>query len=283
MDVSLPSTFNMSLSDLKKELLKNDRLLVFMDDSGTPGSNEYPLVKDFMISVAVLLNSDSYQKFLKEAKDSLQPFGDVEFHTTDVVSGKNDWDGICITQRLDLIEKWGKMLHEYATFIPYVNIGKRDYEKLASSDHPNIKELPKQKEGIRTALFNYILANSKNECPDKKFIVIHDNYDKTQNMVWHFNNLDKQTKLFRRCIFFQDSKNIMGLQLADLAGYIINRMHLIYARSASENNVIGMVPKTQTENVIEYTNKNKFDGIIFNIYKFLKINNKYSLITNNNH
>jgi hypothetical protein len=267
-----------STVQLREEISRPNRLLIFVDDSGTPGQLNQYLAKDFVIYSAIFMNSDNYHKF---SECALNTFKECEltiheFHTTDMVQGIKDWENIPITKRLSIIKKWGEFLERYVEIIPHLNIGSEQYNEMmdqAKSQNVNIEK--KQKNGLYKAFKIFLYKKLVHYYNNQEIIIIQDEINQKQSCYYVIKN-PSNLKIFKNAIFYQNSRGFLGLQLADLAAYIINRMHIISSRIPENNGIKTVISE---ENLKRFSEENPFDKIIFEIYKTIHDKNKIILLT----
>lgn len=168
--------------DLRKEVRKPGRLLLFADDSGTPNQPFPPLVKDFKIYSGILMESDRYNEFSQKAYQSLLlglSDENMEFHASDIVTGNKKYSGILKEQRLDLINQWGEFLNEYVWLVPHLNIGSEQYNQLCNTAKKNNKFIPsKLEQGLQKAFYNGLLEKLDALPIDDEIIIIQDETNK---------------------------------------------------------------------------------------------------------
>lgn len=168
-----------STDELRKEVRKPGRLLLFVDDSGTPNQPFPPLVENFKIYSGIIIESDKYNEFSERAYQSFSNLSlsdnEKEFHSSEIVSGKNQWKGIKIQKRLDIINQWGDFLNEYVLLVPHLNIGSEQYNELCeTAKNNNYSEPQKLENGLQTFFYKGLLENLDALSIETEIIIIQD-------------------------------------------------------------------------------------------------------------
>lgn len=209
-------------------LIEPGRLLVFIDDGGTPERPLPNLVRDFALAVAVVIRSDDYPRFLVASAASLASVAPPpsEFHATEVVNPRSGTAlrEIGLDTRRHLFAEWCSLLAEFGTFLPYAFIGSEQYAEMRRSfTDRGIPVTPSHRESLHhvflTCMFERVASRSGGE----ELVVIADNMDSRQNCVVEWSHPRSGAYLGR--IHYMPSHLVQGIQLADLLAYLMNRVY----------------------------------------------------------
>ncbi|NUQ75438.1 MAG: DUF3800 domain-containing protein [Polyangiaceae bacterium] len=259
--------FAASLEELQIELCRPGRLLVFIDDSGTPEQRlGKDLVRDFKLHAAAIVRSEDYRLFLRDHRALLSHYdGMKEFHTVDIVNEKHFWEGRDPATRRLVLETFGRHFTSAVQLVPYVHIGIEQYneclEKIremgARPSPPEVRwEL--QSEGARFVLLKTLIPLIWKTFGNHPLVIVEDGEGALNKHCEHM--FSSEADVFGDGVFRVKSEDVPGVQLADLAAYTWNRMHRIKAYLNQQR----FKPGTFDEALLDFfgENKHKFRSIL---------------------
>ncbi|MCU7835295.1 MAG: DUF3800 domain-containing protein [gamma proteobacterium symbiont of Taylorina sp.] len=210
--------------EILARLEEDGRILLFIDESGTSEKPLPELEKDFMVYCGVEFYSESYSNICKRMNDKLSSISsDVqEFHATEIVNPKkkSPWYKASCEERIDSLLLLSELVDKYCTIAPYCYISKEQYNLLVAG---TLAEKLTHKEGLKKVFFNSVL--SINRIKNKKYAVIFDSEKKLDNEIKIQSVSLERDLLYEDGIILASSITLPGLQLADYAVYILNRIH----------------------------------------------------------
>jgi hypothetical protein len=213
-----------SLTDLFAAMEEPGHLLVFVDDGGTPSRPIPTLVRDFAVYAAVLIPSDAYSSLIDHAELTLRQVVPQapEFHATEVVNPKRDspFFGRPVADRVQLIERWGDLVVRYAQRVPYGYIGVDQHRQL-QEEHPALDVPSDHHAALRLAFYSAMFKMVRQWHPLGSLIVVEDECN-TRRLCSEVVILPRVGAL-NDSIHYLPSHLTVGLQLADLVAYAVNR------------------------------------------------------------
>ena len=210
--------------EILSKIEDDGRTLLFIDESGTTGKPLLNLEKDFMVYCGVEFDSVNYSNICRLMNDKLSSISsDVqEFHATEIVNPKRNssWRNASIKERIDSLLLLRELIHKYCIIAPYCYILKNQYLSLVSG---TVAEKLSHKEGLKKVFFNSVLSIER--LKDKNYAVILDSEKKLENEI-KIQSVSLESGLVNEeGVILASSIALPGLQLADYAVYILNRIH----------------------------------------------------------
>jgi len=230
-------TEEIQYQNIINDFLSGTHYGVFIDDTGSPGETSYkflPSGRKTWVAVVIppsqmketLINFNTLLNSLKKQ------FGVSEFHFTDIFGGNREYRNISWANRLGIINTLAKAFENYK-----YTIIQQSLEPSQLSEWKNMLELPiklpffnfKKVEDI--ALFililkirSYIQGQQSTE-KGEAHVIVDEGWKK--NNVALISEIIFGKELDRSKICFGSSKNIVLLQLADFAAFVLNRMQIV--------------------------------------------------------
>jgi len=226
-----------SVEEFAEEIAHPGRILLFIDDGGTPGKLLPNLVKNYKIYAGIIFLSDNYREFDISAKQSLDAIGAniKEFHAKEVVNppSNSPWRGLSQQVRLNTLSEWGAFLKKYSIDILHLSIGSEQYDEFGKSPlvSPG-KWIENHEQGLEKVFLINMLTELRNTYKTEDIIFIQDAKANQVEPVFK-PCINPDLNIFKNSIFYLPSEMICGLQLADLAAYLLNRLHHIQNRAQS--------------------------------------------------
>ena len=203
------------------------RFLVFVDETGTSGKPLAHLGGDYVLICGVCMSSETYRCVKTQLADILTEMGPEidEFHATEIVNPKvrSPWRQISLRERVHLFEQLAQILVKSAEFICLCQVSGEQYPQIMAGINPKMT--------YKTALQNVFLTSLHRLClvEEMDTAIIVDSTTPLHDAI--------KIRLFRAPVGFYeggviyaDSRNELGLQLADLAAFMLNRIHHIKRR-----------------------------------------------------
>ncbi|TGS87414.1 DUF3800 domain-containing protein [Mesorhizobium sp. M3A.F.Ca.ET.174.01.1.1] len=205
-----------TLAALVGDLMVPGRILAFCDETDLTKEATSTMVADIHFHAAVVLPSEDYGPLTAPLAAALQEFGVAEFHAVDIVNNgkKSVWKERNKADRLAALGTICDALCASSGHVYYVHVPKAQYDYYASllplsGDH---------KTGVRTRFRELIAEMLDTPTPA---IVIADKDKNSKGLgLAKFEGSDH---LLGGGIFLAHSHEILGLQLADAAVYVIGR------------------------------------------------------------
>jgi hypothetical protein len=223
------------LDEFRKKLVVPGNILVFIDDTGTP---EKPLgahlVRDYKAHVAIVVKSENYAAYLDEHKRFLNTYPSAEeFHAVDVFQGRKEWKHCDVETRRRAFETFVDMVGQWVEMAYFIGIGIDQYNELTQKAqaiaplYPENVQWNSHSEGSRIVLLKSIMGRIQNAY-QRPIVVIEDAESQKIDVMEHM--FQESCNVHNASVYRIDSKNIPGLQLADLAAYCFNRRYHIIAK-----------------------------------------------------
>jgi hypothetical protein len=220
--------------EILSEKVQNGRILLFVDESGTSGKPLSNLEENFMVICGVEIASRNYENIRMLMKEKLSSISsDVhEFHTTEIFNPKKQspWREATFEERKDSLLFLKGLFCDFCIRAPFLYITGDQYHALIrGTDAEGLS----QKEGIKRVFFNRIFQNKK--IVNENYAVIYDSEKNLQDEIKIQCVSLNAGSMYEDGIIIVDSKNSLGLQIADFAVYILNRMHHSVQRMKDSN------------------------------------------------
>lgn len=238
-------------------LLLGERILVFVDESGTPGKPIPVLAGDFRLFCAVLVPSDRYDAAKRSLSRRLRELdaGLREFHAIEIVNpgSKSAWRALSADKRFHVLEFLAAQLVEHAALLAYVYV---------SGEQFNAELLPRilerggaelDHEAVLKDVFFKVLLQFMRRMGDE-MAIIADSPTALPDKI-KIQDVRDPTGLYQRGIIYAESWREEGLQLADLAAYTLNRVFHIKQRRADgrasrfDDVIDGLIEELRTKTV----------------------------------
>lgn len=210
--------------EILSKLEEDGRNLLFIDESGTSGKPLPNLQKDYMVYCGVEFSSVNYPNICNQMIDKLSSISSnvQEFHAAEIVNPKENtsWHNASFEERIDSLLLLSKLINEYCIIAPYYYISKDQYLSLVSG---TVAKKLSQKEGLKKAFFNSVLSAER--LKGKNYAVVFDSEKKLDDEIRVQSVSLKNGSLYEDGVILASSIAVPGLQLADYAVYILNRIH----------------------------------------------------------
>jgi len=204
---------------LVADLAAPGRILAFCDETDLTLEATTTMVADIHCHVAVVIPSDDYGALAASLSAALAGFGVAEFHATDIVNnGKRSvWRERAKADRLAALQMICDALCVSGAHLYYVHIAKSQYDGFAAALPPGSLD-PDHKVGVKTR-FRELIADLL-DTPTAA-IVVADKEKNTQGVGRAA--FDGSGHLLGGGILLAHSHDVPGLQLADIAAYVVGR------------------------------------------------------------
>jgi len=203
-------------------------MLVFVDESGTSGKPLPNLARDFFLMCGVCMPSERYKIARAEMIAALTKVssGIEEFHATEIVNpSKSEWKSLSFEARLNLLALLVDQLVDNAEFVGLCYVSGEQYPQLvaAAGRDPGMT----YKTAVRKVFFDSLINLFRTSGGD--YAVIADSPKRLSNEI-KIQRSSYPEGLLEEGVIYADSRHVAGLQLADLAAYMVNRSFHINQR-----------------------------------------------------
>ncbi len=151
-----------------------------------------------------------------------------EFHATEIVNpkSKSEWKSVSPEIRLHLLELLIGLLADNAEFVGLCYVSGKDYHRMlaAAAKDPGMT----QKTALWKVFFDCLIEVFRKRGED--YAVVVDSPKRLRNVIKI--HASRYPEGLYEGVIFADSRDEKGLQLADLAAYMVNRSHHIAQREA---------------------------------------------------
>lgn len=193
--------------------------LAFCDETDLTTEATSTMVGDIHLHAAVVLPSDGYATLASELHAALKTFDVSEFHAVDIVNNgkKSVWRHREKADRLAALQTICDALCASEGHIYYVHISRNQHEKLLA-EWPDADSDPDHKIAVKTRFRELIAALLDTETPAAVIA------DKEKNKPgFGMAKVEGGDHLLGGGIILAHSHEVLGLQLADAAAYVIGR------------------------------------------------------------
>ncbi|MEN3748351.1 hypothetical protein TPR58_14345 [Sphingomonas sp. HF-S3] len=238
-----------TLSSLSAELAAPGRVLAFCDETDLTGNDGTATMRaDIHLHAAVVLPSGGYGVIAASLGAALDTFGVEEFHAVDIVNNgkKSVWYERSPEDRLAALTTICDALHASGAHVYYVQIPKEQYDGLVAALPPG--SLPEDHKDAVKACFRASIAALLDTSTSAMVVADKDKNSKSIGLA----KVDGGNHLIGGGIVLAASEQVIGLQLADAATYIIGR----YIRRRD-----GMVAKVELDEEIGAFDSVVADGV----------------------
>lgn len=215
-------------SEILEGLCDPGRMLIFVDESGTSGKPLPNLARDFFLMCGVSMPSERYpivKGDLTAALSTLSPAIE-EFHAADIVNpSTSEWKSVSPETRLHLLGLLGDLLSDNAEFVGLCYVSGEQYAKLVAE----AKKDPQMtyKTALRKVFFHSLIGLLRSSGAD--YAIVADSPKRLRNEI-KIQTSRYPEGLYEKGVIYADSRDVEGLQLADLAAYMVNRIYHINQR-----------------------------------------------------
>ncbi len=214
------------------ELSNPGRKLVFVDETGTSGATLRDIGSNFEVMCGIIAPSERY----KNVKTTLQKalarigFGVKEFHATEIVhpTSKSAWKSISFENRQMVFTEIVDALVEFAEQIFYLLLSEKQYyNQLKPKSLERGGDSLNHEAALRKAFFGGLIRQLPR--PNMETAIIIDSKKALPDAI-EMQELCDPTGFYLGSVIYVDSSEEEGLQLADLAAYLINRIFRVRER-----------------------------------------------------
>jgi len=234
-----------TLSTLVAELAVPGRILAFCDETDLTGKDgTSTMVAEIHLHAAVVLPSGRYAALAASLGAALEAFGVAEFHAVDIVNNgkKSVWYERSPEDRLAALTTICDALDASGAHVYYVHIPKEQYDGFVATLPPGT--LPADHTDAVRACFRASIVELLDTATPAIVVADKDKNTKSIGLA----KVDGGDDLIGGGIVLAGSEQVIGLQLADAAAYVIGR----YIRRRD-----GMVAKAEGDEPI-----GAFDSVI---------------------
>jgi hypothetical protein len=215
-------------SDILEGLCDPGRMLVFVDESGTSGKPLPNLACDFFLMCGVSIPSERYRSVKVELTAALSALSPPieEFHAAEILNpSRSEWKSVSPETRLHLLGLLTDLLADNAEFVGLCYVSGEQYPKLVTA----AKKDPKMtyKTALRKVFFDCLIGLFRTSGQD--YAIVADSPKRLRNEI-KIQASRYPEGLYEKGVIYADSRHVEGLQLADLAAYMVNRIYHINQR-----------------------------------------------------
>jgi hypothetical protein len=208
-----------TLSAIVANISEPGRILAFCDETDLTNEATSTMVADIHLHAAVVLPSDGYAALALELALSLKKFDVVEFHAVDIVmnGARSVWKNRDKANRLAALQTICGALLASCGHIYYVHVPKQQYAGFVA-ELPQGALPPNYKTAVKRC-FRELIASLLNT-PTPAIVIA----DKESNKCGlGLAKVDGGNHLLGNGIILAHSHEVLGIQLADAAAYVIGR------------------------------------------------------------
>jgi hypothetical protein len=214
------------------ELTRPGRVLVFIDDGGTSGKPLPDLAKDFELICGVAMKSEVYVDAKKHLLTALRAIGKgvTEFHAAEIVNppSSSPWRAVSLAERQDALITLIGILRDAASAVLHCFVSGEQYNaewrhRLAAF---GVRPLP-TKAALKDVFFNNLIPFLQ-ATGDEVAIVV--DASKELSSAISIQQVADPESLYEGGVIHVDSRDEPGVQLADVAAYMVNRVHHVRQR-----------------------------------------------------
>jgi hypothetical protein len=222
-----------------------DRKLVFIDESETAGKQVPQLAADYIVMCGVCMASEKYGAVKNNMKLALSDWAVDEFHATEIVHPRRGsrWKSIRPSRRQAALAFLSNTLETCAESIFYCNIsGEQYYGELQPKILAEWGPVLDHKESLYKVFFGSLIPRLRiNSVPSA--VVIDSTLD-LGNAHIGLQEIVDSGGFYEKSIIHVDSRVEAGIQLADFAAYILNRIHRVaHKQSLGQTNAFDEIVK----------------------------------------
>lgn len=229
-------TEEIKYQDIINDFLSGTHYGIFIDDTGSPGNSNYELLPSGRKTwVAVVIPpsqvKETFLNFNTLLNGLRKKFGISELHFTDIFGGSKEFRKISWENRLGIMNTLAQAFNNYGYGILHQSL-----EPSQISEWKNMLKLPDNlalfnfNKAEDTALFILIeklrlfIQEQQETETGEAHVVIDEGWKKNGVALISEKIFGKEFNLSKVC--FGSSKNIVLLQLADFAAFVLNRMQI---------------------------------------------------------
>lgn len=209
---------NLDLDDLIANLEMPGRTLAFCDETNLTEQATADLVANLRLHVGVVMAAEIYAPAAADLAAFLETHGLPEFHAAEVVNGKKNtpWQAVSYETRLDAFERMTDTLSVAGSRIPYLYLSERQHDEMVTQSGGLIVSDYKQslKTVFLTSMAEYLDA-------EPTPILLIDRDKNTPGPVLH--QMSHPRALLGGGAISVESHKVIGLQIADMAAYVVRR------------------------------------------------------------
>ncbi|WP_437605677.1 DUF3800 domain-containing protein [Sorangium sp. So ce834] len=213
--------------DILYEMAVPGRMLVFIDDSGTPGKPLPDLAADFHFLCGVAMTSDAYAAAKDRILSELLTIGNGirEFHTVEIVnpSKTSPWRGVSLDARQEALVAAIDVLKGAASSILHCFVSGEQYDaELKPRILAAVGRAQSPKNALQHVFFNSLIPFLQRTGED--VAIVMDSVAPLSNAI-RIQAAADPIRLYEGGVIHVDSKDEPGIQLADLTAYMVNRVY----------------------------------------------------------
>lgn len=209
---------NLNLDDLIANLEVPGRTLAFCDETNLTEQATADLVANLRLHVGVVMAAKIYAPAAADLAAFLETHGLPEFHAAEVVNGKKNtpWQAVSYETRLDAFERMTDTLSVAGSRIPYLYLSEQQHDEMVTQSGGLIVSDYKQslKTVFLTSMAEYLDA-------EPSPILLIDRDKNTPGPVLH--QMSHPGALLGGGAISVESHKVIGLQIADMAAYVVRR------------------------------------------------------------
>ena len=217
-----------------EKLLSPGLMVAFLDDSGTSGNPIATLAEDTKFVCAVVMQSDEYREVHLSLTEWLERLGVSGFHATEIFNPESDsqWHAKEPGERVMALQFLYDMLAAADCRLLWCPISSEQFSELRAEAQLRRSVSIGQKAALARVVHNALIVRFQNYGDGRLAIVCEDDKGKEQVRL---QPLGKE--LFAGGIIHaRKSAGIRGLELADAAAFLLNRVHHTHSKDSGDLN-----------------------------------------------
>jgi len=209
------------------------RRLIFVDDGGTPGKPLNNLSGDFTLLCGVIMPSSIYSSVTEQIRAGLStlPPEITEYHATEILnpSSRSPWKKASLEQRKQSFELLLDLLAQNAELIVHCHLSDEQFQaeilpKITAAGQPPMK----YKKALEKVFFNCLVGYLQ---PGLVANAVFVDSEVALLDVIKIRGWAIPDQIYEGGLIFADSSDVEGLQLADFAAFMLNRIHHVKQRA----------------------------------------------------
>lgn len=206
------------LDNILANLAVPGRVLAFCDETNLTEQATATLVADLRLHVGFVVPAENYQAIVEPLIDLLEAHGLPEFHASEVVNPKvnSPWYEVPYASRLEAFGRMVEVLEMPDARIPYLYLSRQDHKAMVAQSGGQI--VGDYKLSLKT-VFLSCMAEYLSTYP--KPVLIIDREKNTPGPTQHV--MSHPGNLLGGGAISVESHKVIGLQIADMAAYVVRR------------------------------------------------------------
>lgn len=208
-------------------LCEPDRILVFVDDGGTPGKPIDTLLGDYAVICGICMESEKYPLVKSNLQGLLSELRVDEFHATQIVhpSSESSWRRIRPKKRRRVLSQLTTEIEESVDVILWCYAAGEQMTPLLRANGIEME----LKAALQKVFFDSLISDwhstIKPRLKGKEIALVFDSLNPLGQDKIALQGIRDPEGFYEGSLIHVDSRVEIGIQLADFVAYAINRIH----------------------------------------------------------